>query len=112
MSTMSLPSGQSNGPMTALAAPARISALPALLKLPAKPDRRLAVQLTPKPLRPPPTRRKNATTGKAIKNSPALRLLAGSLGISSGSSKITYALGLRIEAVHQLVEFCSDIRPA
>jgi hypothetical protein len=56
------------------------------MRLSAKLDSMAVIQLMTKPLRPPPCSRKNATTGNAMKNSPAFRLLAGNRGIRSGSS--------------------------
>ena len=94
--TKSSPNSHNSGPMTAVAAPARISALPALAKLSANPDSRIADQLTPKPLTPPPWSRKNATTGKARKNREALRLLAGRRGIRSGNSRMAPSRKVRL----------------
>ena len=68
---------------------------------------------------PPPCSRKNATTGKAKKNRPALRPLAGRRGISSGNSSTAASRKvrltrqrscLRIEAVDELVELGLDDR--
>ena len=83
-STTSFPSSHSSGPITGVELFA--SALPAPMRLSAKLESTAVIQLMAKPLRPPPCSRKNATTGNAMKKSPAFRLLAGSRGISSGSS--------------------------
>ena len=61
-----------------------------------KPDRMSEVQLTPKPLNPPPCRRKNATTGNAMKKRLALMPLAGSRGISIGTSSTTATRKVRL----------------
>ena len=82
-------------------------------------DRR--VQLSAKPCSPPPCSRKNATTGNAMKNSPAFSVLAGARGISSGSSNSAASAkvrstrqrsGSRIEAVDELRELRLHERPA
>ena len=87
ISTISFPSSHSSGPITAVASPAAASLRPPSPMLSLKPDRSPAVQLTPSPFNPPPCSRKKATTGNAPKNRPALTPLAGSRGISSGSSR-------------------------
>ena len=88
ISTSSFPITHNSGPITAVVSPDVTSLRPPSPILSLKPDRSPAVQETPNPFNPPPYSRKKATTGNARKNRPALRLLAGNRGISSGSSNI------------------------
>jgi len=71
-------------------------ALPAPMRLSAKLASMAVTQPTANPLTPPPCSRKNATTGNAMKNSPALRLLAGSRGINSGSKSAAASAKVRL----------------
>jgi hypothetical protein len=70
--------------------------LPALLRLSEKVNSRPAVQFTPKPLKPPPYRRKNATTGKATKNRLAFKPFAGRRGIRSGNNRSAPRMKVRL----------------
>jgi len=94
--TISLPIAHSSGPITAALSPAATTFRPPSPILSLNPDKTPAVQLTPKPFRPPPYSRKKATTGKARKNRMAFGPLAGSRGISSGSSRTTARMKVRL----------------
>src|SRR5262245_29461549 len=84
------------GPAIDADAPAPVSAPPAVVRLSANADNRLAIQLTAKPLNPPPCKRKNATTGQATKNSTELRPFAGRRGIRSGNSRSAARMKVRL----------------
>ena len=96
ISTISLPSSHSSGPITAVVSPAATSLRPPSPILSLKPDSKPAVQLTPNPLSPPPYSRKNATTGNARKNSTELMPLAGRRGISKGNSSTAASRKVRL----------------
>ncbi len=96
ISTINLPSPHSSGPITAVVALAATTFRPPSPMLSLKPDKNPAVQLTPKPFRPPPYSRKKATTGNARKNRMAFGPLAGNRGISSGSNRIMARAKVRL----------------